>query len=150
MRSVALLLVLFACSAQQENAGTSRTTVKLSADSVAAAIDREADHLRQDTATVLGLSAEGARITSSYAGDTLRRLRVELLGETGRATNTFYFDSTLVFVVKSKIRYDAPMSGRVADSSATRYDLTTPAMPVPVADSLRAEARDLLAKMRKR
>jgi hypothetical protein len=106
--------------------------------------------MRRDTATVLGLSTEGARLEASYSGSALLRIRAEFLGESGRATETFYFDSTLFLVTRRIVRYDAPLSGRGADSTTQRYDLTRPETPRALVDSLRTAARELLAHLRLR
>ena len=118
-------------------------------DSVARRIEQKLPRLRHDTATIFGLSAEGATVTASYEGTALRRLRAEYLGESGRTTESFYFDSSLVFVTTSEYRYDRPMTGRVVDSTTRRVDLTLPATPRATRDSLRAEAESLLARMKK-
>jgi hypothetical protein len=77
-------------------------------------------------------------------------LRAEFLGETGRATETFYFDGGLFFVTRREYRYDGPLSGRVLDSSVRSVDLTAPVTSLAVADSLRAAAGELLAHLRNR
>jgi hypothetical protein len=106
--------------------------------------------MRRDTTTVLGLSTEGAGLEAAYSGPVLRRLRAEFLGETGRTVETFYFDSVLFLVTRTAFRYDAPLSGRVIDSTVLRYDLTSPATAPTTADSLRVAARELLVHLRPR
>jgi hypothetical protein len=123
------------------------TRQRVSADARAAAIDARVATMRRDTATVLSLSTEGATLEAAYDGAALRRLRAIYLGETGRATDTFYFDSTVFLVVHGEARYDAPLTGRVADSTVIRHDLTQPGAPKSEADSLSAVARALLTEM---
>ncbi|MCC7052987.1 MAG: hypothetical protein IT355_06930 [Gemmatimonadaceae bacterium] len=103
--------------------------------------------LRRDTATVLGLSTEGATLEAAYDGMQLRRLRAIYFGEMGRATDTFYFDSAAFFVVHQTFHYDAPLSGRVTDSAVRTFDLTGAHVTRVEADSLKAVARDLLQRL---
>jgi hypothetical protein len=55
--------------------------------------------------------------------------------------------STVFLVVHGEARYDAPLTGRVADSTVIRHDLTQPGAPKSEADSLSAVARALLTEM---
>ncbi len=90
------------------------------ADSMAAVIDGEVATLLRDTALVSGPTAEGAFLEAHYQHDSLRRLRGSFLGGSGRATETYYFNPMLFLVVRADERYDAPLSGRVRDSSSDR------------------------------
>ncbi len=139
---VAVAALLAACEAP-------RAPDPLNADARAAAIDARVRVMRLDTATVLELSHEGATLEAAYDGANLRRLHAVLLGLTGRAIETYYFDSTLFLVIRRDERYDAPMSGRVVDSTLARYDLTTPGVPRPQVDSLTASATALLQHLRR-
>lgn len=103
--------------------------------------------MRRDTATILELSAEGATLDAAYRDSTLQRLRAVYLGEMGRATETFYFDTSLFLVVRGEVRYDTPLSGRGADSSTMRFDLRSDSTSSLVRDSLRAKARALLGHL---
>lgn len=76
---------------------------------------------RVDSGTVLGLSTEGATVTIAYAGDVLRRLHAEHLGETGRALETVLFDPGLRHVRRVEQEYDAPLSGRIAVTRAREW-----------------------------
>ncbi|HYD52721.1 MAG TPA: hypothetical protein VEA99_08840 [Gemmatimonadaceae bacterium] len=143
--AVAMLVLLGACDREERPAVATDAT---RAESLALRIDRDSARLRHDTATMFGLSSEGAFVTASYAGDTLRRVRAELMGETGRVTERFYFDSALALVVRRAERYDGPLSGRVVESTVTRHDLRDGHMPRARRDSLAAEARALIARMK--
>jgi hypothetical protein len=140
------ILLLAGCSPSAEQLRRAEP----SADSLAAAIDRAVPQLRTDTATIFDVSAEGGRLEASYAGDSLRRLRGEYLGEMGRSDETFYFDSTVFLVVARELQYDGPLSGKVVDSTIRRIDLTRPGTPPGLRDSVAAEARSLLARLPKR
>ena len=109
---------------------------RVSATEAAAEIDRDSARLRHDTLTVLAFAAEGAGLDAAYDGTKLRRLDVTLLGEMGRARERFYFDSALFYVTRVEQRYDAPLSGRVVDSTATRYDVRRTGAPIGERDSL--------------
>lgn len=141
----AIFLWFAACNTSEKAREPSRTT--LTSDSIAVSIDRSVADLRRDTATVLDLSAEGATVEAAYRDTTLRRLRAVYLGEAGRATETFYFDSSLMLVVRGEVRYDVPLSGRIADSTTKRFDLRSASTPQTVRDSLQHEAQALLGHL---
>jgi hypothetical protein len=126
-----------------------RTPAPLNADARAAAINARVGVMRLDTATVLELSHEGATLEAAYDSAHLRRLRGEFLGLMGRVTETFYFDSTLFLVIRRHESYDTPMSGRVIDSTLSRYDLTRPEASRTQVDSLAASATVLLQHLRR-
>jgi len=82
---IGVAITAAACSRQDNT----MPIVAMRGDSVARLIEQKLPRLRHDTATVFGLSAEGATVTASYEGTALRRLRAEYLGESGRATESF-------------------------------------------------------------
>lgn len=114
----------------------------------AAAIDTRLPQLRHDTATVLGLSAEGSTVDAAYDGAALRRLHAEHLGEMGRASETFFLDSAVFLIIRRDWRYDSPLSGRVVDSSDTRLDLTLPGTTPQTRDSVARAVRTILDAMK--
>ncbi|MFN8573750.1 MAG: hypothetical protein U0132_16965 [Gemmatimonadaceae bacterium] len=118
-----------------------------SADSLAKEVEAALPSLRRDTATVFGLSTEGAFIEADYQGMTLRRLHSEFFGESGRAVENYYFDSGLRLVLRTEFKYDRPFSGRVTDSVTVRFDLTVPAVSRRLVDSLTTSAQELLTSM---
>jgi hypothetical protein len=134
---LSLAIVSGACSAPP-------STQSLSTAARTAAIDARVPTLRLDTATVLSLSTEGATLEAAYEGAKLRRLRASYLGETGRAIDTFYFDSAAFCAVLQSFRYDAPLSGRIADSTSDTTDYTLAVVPRARVDSLNAVAQRLL------
>lgn len=140
-----LIFWLGACDSPKQAPSMSRAGVP--SDSLAERIDHSLPTLRRDTATVFGLSAEGASLEAAYRDTTLQRLRAVYFGETGRATETYYFDSVAFLLVRGQVRYDAPLSGRVAESTTTRFDLRANSMSQAVRDSLQAEARVLLGHL---
>lgn len=139
-----LFFLMGGCNSSDQRPASSR----VASDSLAAAIERAVPSLRHDTATVLEISTEGATLDASYRDSTLlQRLRAVYLGEMGRATETFYFDTSLFLVVRGEVRYDVPLSGHVADSSTTRFDLRSDATSPSVRDSLQVEASKLLGHL---
>lgn len=160
LAGIVLVLSLVACDSPSSD-------LVARADSLAAVIDSQADSLARDTAVVFDLSTEGAFLEAHYQHDSLRRLRGSFLGESGRATRTFYFNPALFLVVTKDEEYDAPLSGRVRDSSSDRIYVAEGGVvrwvrrPVPrgsldsaaarrAADSLDVAARELLGRLPQR
>ena len=74
---------------------------------------------------LLGFSAEGGTLRAYFDGPQLQKLTAEFLGESGRATEEFYFaNGEPVFVYRVDERYDRPLTGRVVLRVATRYYLS--------------------------
>ena len=72
-----------------------------------------------------GFSAEGGTLRGYFDASQLQKIRAEFLGETGRATEEFYFaNGEPVFVYRVDEWYDRPLSGRVVRRIATRYYLS--------------------------
>jgi hypothetical protein len=72
-----------------------------------------------------GFSAEGGTLRGYFDGPQLQKVSAQFLGETGRATEEFYFaNGEPVFVYRVDERYDRPLSGRVVRRVATRYYLS--------------------------
>jgi hypothetical protein len=69
-----------------------------------------------------GFSLEGGVLHAYFAGDTLRKLSGEFLGESGRALEEYYIrNDTMYFTYRKLERYDRPMSGRVENTSENRF-----------------------------
>jgi hypothetical protein len=69
-----------------------------------------------------GFSAEGGELEACFAGPALRKLTARYYGESGRATEEFYFwDDSLEFLFARSERYDEPLSGRVVQVEENRY-----------------------------
>lgn len=118
-------------------------------DSLRMATDAEIATLRLDTATVFGLSTEGAFLEAAYSDSALRRLRATYYGETGRAAETFYYDAAgLAVVHRVDVRYTTPLSGQVADSTVRVLELRPPETSRAVADSVSAEGAKLVSLLR--
>jgi len=71
-----------------------------------------------------GFSAEGGTVRGYFDGPRLMKLEARHFGETGRATEEYFFDGAEpVFVYHVSERYDRPLSGRVVRRVETRYYL---------------------------
>jgi hypothetical protein len=111
---------VFVCAACERVPAASQPVTSAAA---ALAIDSTLPRLRHDTATVLGLSTEGATIDAAYDGPALRHLSAVYYGETGRVRDRFYLDTSVFYIIRTEARYDEPLSGRVVDSSVRHLDL---------------------------
>ncbi len=87
-----------------------------------AEIQREAPTYRQSKREIQGFSLEGGEIVGFYRGSELRKLAAHHYGESGEATEEYYFsDGPPVFVYIVDSRYDELMSGRVVYRTEDRY-----------------------------
>lgn len=84
-------------------------------------IEKEASTYRCRSIDLQGFSAEGGTLEACYAGRALRRMSASYLGETGRASEKFYFwNDSVEFAFTTSERYDRPMSGRVVKTEEER------------------------------
>ena len=68
-----------------------------------------------------GFSAEGGTLVAFYEGDALRKLVATYLGESGKASEEYYFwDGQLFFVFRTDSTYDKPF-GTVVRTDENRY-----------------------------
>ena len=87
-----------------------------------AEIERETPAYRRTTHELRGFSLEGGELVGFYRGSELRKLAARHFGETGQATQEYYFsDGRPVFVHVVDSRYDEPLSGRVVFRTEDRY-----------------------------
>ncbi|MEP6689781.1 MAG: hypothetical protein ABJD07_01425 [Gemmatimonadaceae bacterium] len=87
-----------------------------------AQIERELPTYRLDSTDLMDRSAEGGVLSAYRAGDALRKLKAKYYGETGRATDNFYYwRDSLVFVYRLDERYDRTLSGKVIARQENRY-----------------------------
>jgi len=69
-----------------------------------------------------GYSAEGGDLTAWLLGGSLRKMTALHLGETGKASEDYYFwDNQLFFVLRVESRYTAPLSGKVKSTAEDRF-----------------------------
>lgn len=84
-------------------------------------IEREASTYQCRSLDLEGFSAEGGSLEACYAGRELRRLSATYLGETGRASERYYFwNDSLEFLFGKVEHYDRPLSGRVRSTEEER------------------------------
>jgi hypothetical protein len=87
-----------------------------------AEIEREAPTYRRTTHELQGFSLEGGKLVGFYRGSELRKLAAHHYGESGEATEEYYFSNgrpVFIYVVDS--RYDELLSGRVRYRTEDRY-----------------------------
>jgi len=130
-RLVRLALVLAACalaSAHPIEAQQAVTATSGDPGAIArirarfAEIEREAPAYRRTTHELQGFSLEGGKLEGFYHGSELRKLAAHHYGESGEATEEYYFsDGRPVFIYVVDLRYDELMSGRVRYRTENRY-----------------------------
>jgi hypothetical protein len=87
-----------------------------------AEIQREAPTYRRTTHELQGFSLEGGKLVGFYRGSELRKLTAHHYGESGEATEEYYFsDGRPVFIHVVDLTYDELMSGRVRYRTEDRY-----------------------------
>lgn len=120
-----------------------------------------------------GFSAEGGTLTGYYAKNELKKIVAMYYGESGRAVKEFYFaNGALIFVLTTDLQYVVPIGGsgkdvgRIASAEYNRFYFQKGALihwlgpngnPVELdssaardrAKEIRAEATDLLARLRR-
>ncbi|HEX8848612.1 MAG TPA: hypothetical protein VF761_03680 [Gemmatimonadaceae bacterium] len=124
-------------------------------------IEKEAPTYRCRSLDLDGFSAEGGTVEACYAGQELRRLSASYLGESGRASEKFYFwNDSLEFLFGTVEHYDRPLSGRVARTEEERLywdggnlirwlkGTTRQAVRGPAATERSGEARETARKLR--
>jgi hypothetical protein len=69
-----------------------------------------------------GFSTEGGELTAYFDGPAVAKMVATYLGESGRATEEFYFwNGDLIFVFRKESMYDKPLSGKIASSKESRF-----------------------------
>jgi|GEM_PF-1176731 len=87
-----------------------------------AEVEREASTYRRATRDLQGFSLEGGELVGFYRGSELRKLAAHHYGETGAATEAYYFsDGRPMFIHIVDVTYDEPLSGRVRYRTEDRY-----------------------------
>ncbi len=135
-----------------------------------AAINRDLGKYQVVRRDLVGYSAEGGKLTVYLQGGEPQKLVADYYGETGRATEEFYFrQNRLFFVLRTESRYQFPIGmaqspGRVTRSEGRFYfkngrlthrtgsdnkQLSVSQLAQSQKDLL-AMARRLLAELRKR
>jgi hypothetical protein len=85
-------------------------------------INRSAAKSQKVKKELLGFSAEGGELVAYLKGPSIMKIAATYFGETGRATEEFYYSNDkLIFVFHKDSRYDQPLSGKVVATTENRY-----------------------------
>lgn len=122
-------------------------------------IERSLGRCKQVERDVFGESAEGGALTGYFSGKSLRKLEAKFYGETGQATEEYYFwNDQLFFVLRVVSRYDKPLSGVVKSKSPERFYFAEGALirwldpgekEVPAGPELQQQERDWQSRAKK-
>ena len=126
-----MALVLAACTLAAARPACAQEAVKATSGdpgvidrirALFAEIEREAPTYRRTKHELEGFSLEGGELVGFFRGSELRKLTARHFGESGEATEEYYFsDGRPVFVYVVDLSYDELMSGRVAYQTKDRY-----------------------------
>lgn len=87
-----------------------------------AEVERELKQCRQVKRELTGESAEGGELTGYFKDSSLRKLAAQFYGESGKATEEYYFfGGQLFFVFRTESRYTKPLSGVVKSKTEERF-----------------------------
>jgi len=90
-----------------------------------AQINRSAPNYRKVKKELSGFSAEGGEMIAYFHGPTVMKIVATFFGETGKATEEYYYwDGKLIFVFSRDSRYTKPLSGKVASTTEDRFYFT--------------------------
>lgn len=69
-----------------------------------------------------GFSAEGGELIAYFHGPTIMKMVATYYGETGRASEEYYYwDGKLIFVLSRDLRYSKPLSGKIVSTKEERF-----------------------------
>src|SRR4028119_1917311 len=89
-----------------------------------ARVNRELKRCTQGKSNLEGYSTAGGTLTAYFRNLSPRKLVAQFYGETGRATEEYYFwNNRLFFVIRRESRYDKPF-GIVQSTTENRYYFT--------------------------
>lgn len=85
-------------------------------------INRSAPNYRKVKKNLSGFSGEGGEMIAYFHGPTVMKIVATYFGETGKATEEFYYwDGKLIFVFSKDMRYRKPLSGKVVSTTEDRF-----------------------------
>jgi len=85
-------------------------------------INRSLSKYRTVKKELSGFSTEGGELIAYFDGTAIRKIAIINRGEMGRSVEDFYYrDEKLIFVYRKQDTYDAPFSGKVAQSAEHRF-----------------------------
>jgi hypothetical protein len=87
-----------------------------------AAINREQARYRKVKKSLSGFSAEGGVLTAYFDGPNIVKTLAIYYGEMGRTNEEFYYrDGKLIFVLRTEMNYNRPLSGKVVSTKLNRF-----------------------------
>jgi hypothetical protein len=85
-------------------------------------INRSAGLYKKVKKGLSGFSAEGGELVAYFHGPSVMKMVATYFGESGKASEEFYFWSgKLIFVLRTDLRYDKPLSGKVVQKTENRF-----------------------------
>jgi hypothetical protein len=87
-----------------------------------AAINRKQARYRKVKKELAGFSAEGGVLTAYFDGQNIVKMFATYYGEMGRTNEEFYYrDGQLIFVLRTELNYNRPLSGKVVSRKLSRF-----------------------------
>ena len=87
-----------------------------------AAINRKQARYRKVKKELSGFSAEGGVLTAYFEGPNIVKILATYYGEMGRTSEEFYYrDGRLIFVLRTQLNYNRPLSGKVVSTKLDRF-----------------------------
>ena len=124
IKSLLLIPLLFAISFGATNVALVPQTEKelQSIRQSYAAINRKQARYRKVKKELSGFSAEGGVLTTYFEGPNIVKILATYYGEMGRTNEEFYYrDRKLVFVLRTQLNYNRPLSGKVVSTKLDRF-----------------------------
>jgi len=86
------------------------------------AINRKQARYRKVKKELSGFSAEGGVLTAYFDGQNIVKMLATYYGEMGRTNEEFYYrDGKLIFVLRTELNYNRPLSGKVVSRKLSRF-----------------------------
>ena len=87
-----------------------------------AAINRNQARYRKVKKELSGFSTEGGVLTAYFDGPNIVKILATYYGEMGRTNEEFYYrDGELIFVLRTELNYNRPLSGKVVSKKLNRF-----------------------------
>jgi hypothetical protein len=127
-RMLKLLIIIFLCGLTSGLISLSPVNASAGADEIAAirsryaTINKNLKSYRTVKKEISGHSTEGGELVAYFDGDVIKKIVAAHYGETGKATEEYYFwNNELMFVFRRDSRYDRPLSGKVVATEENRF-----------------------------
>lgn len=90
-----------------------------------ATINRKQARYRKVKKDLSGFSVEGGVLTAYFDGQNIVKMIATYYGEMGRTIEEFYYrDGKLIFVLRTELNYNRPLSGKVVSRKLNRFYFT--------------------------